>query len=188
MNEKRGRSTAEVRRATVVEKAIGVFAVTGYHATPVTAVADAAGISQAYVFRLFRDKLGLFLAALDHTFDLIERALEEGAATVPGGTADEILTAMGDAYAGLIADRSLIMMQVHAQSASDVPEIQAKLAEGVRRIWEYVRSRSRGDVPAVQGFLAYGQLCHLIVTAGLVEMTEPWALEVAAGMTHVEAG
>ncbi len=115
MDEKRSRSTAEVRRATVVAKAIPVFAATGYHATPVTAVADAAGISQAYVFRLFRDKLGLFLAALEHTFDEIERALEAGAVAAPGASPDELLTAMGDAYAGLIADRSLLMMQVHAR-------------------------------------------------------------------------
>jgi len=187
MNEKRTRSTADVRRVTVVTKAVAVFAGAGYHATPVTAVADAAGISQAYVFRLFRDKLGLFLAALDHTFSEIERALEEGAASVPGGSPDEVLTAMGDAYAALIADRSLMMMQVHAQSASDVPEIRAKLAEGTRRIWLYVRSRSRGSAPAVQRFMAYGQYCHLIVTAGLSQVEEPWALEVADGMTHVEA-
>ncbi|GLY19402.1 TetR/AcrR family transcriptional regulator [Kineosporia rhizophila] len=187
MDEKRSRSTAEVRRATVVAKAIPVFAATGYHATPVTAVADAAGISQAYVFRLFRDKLGLFLAALEHTFDEIERALEAGAVAAPGASPDELLTAMGDAYAGLIADRSLLMMQVHAQSASDVPEIRAALADGNRRIWQYARSRSGAGVAAVQAFLAYGQLCHLIVTAGLDEVDEPWAGEIVQNMTHFPA-
>ena len=166
MSETRSRSTADVRRGTVIRKAVEVFAATGYHATPVTAVADAAGISQAYVFRLFKDKLG------------------EGAAKASGGTPDEVLAAMGDAYAGLIRDRSLLMMQVHAQSACDVPEIRAALASGTERIWRYARSRSRGDVAAVQSFLAYGHLCHLLVSAGLSDVDETWAVELTEGMTH----
>lgn len=57
------RSTAEARRVTVLNTAVSVFARAGFHATPVTAVAAAAGISEAYVFRLFSGKLGLFVAA-----------------------------------------------------------------------------------------------------------------------------
>jgi AcrR family transcriptional regulator len=118
------RSTAEARRATVIAKAVTVFGKTGYHATPVTDVAEAAGISQAYVFRLFVGKLGLFVAALDHCFEQIVQALEQGADRKPDGSPAEILEAMGDAYADLIADRDLLMLQVHAQSAADEPTIR----------------------------------------------------------------
>ena len=53
------RSTADARRTVVLSKAISVFARTGYHATPVADVAEAAKISPAYVFRLFDGKLGV---------------------------------------------------------------------------------------------------------------------------------
>jgi hypothetical protein len=37
----------------------------------------------------------------------------------------------------------------------------------------------------VQQFVAYGQLCHLIVTAGLDDVDRPWAALLTAGMRHV---
>lgn len=179
------RSTADARRSTVVSRAIGVFGRAGYHATPVTEVAEAAGISQAYVFRLFNGKLGLFVAALDHCYEQILAGLEAGADRVPGGSPEQILEAMGDAYADLIADRDLLMLQVHAQSAADVPEIREALRRGYAEVVDFAKQRSRATDEQVQGFIAYGQLCHLIVTAELDGVAEPWAQTLTAGMRHV---
>jgi AcrR family transcriptional regulator len=61
-----------------------VFARSGYRATPVTEVASAAGVSQAYVFRLFDDKLHLFLAALEHCHEQILATLSEVADRMSG--------------------------------------------------------------------------------------------------------
>ena len=179
------RSTADARRATVVARAVRVFAQAGYHATPVTEVADAAGISQAYVFRLFAGKLGLFVAALDHCFAQIEQALEAGADRVPDGSPAEILEAMGDAYADLIADRDLLMLQVHAQSAAGEPQIREALRRGYAGVVEVARRRSRANDSQVQQFVAYGQLCHLIVTADLDSIDQSWAKTLTGGMRHV---
>jgi AcrR family transcriptional regulator len=179
------RSTADARRSTVIARAVTVFGKAGYHATPVTEVAEAAGISQAYVFRLFTGKLGLFVAALDHCFGQIVLALEQGADRVPDGSPAEILEAMGDAYADLIADRDLLMLQVHAQSAADEPQIRAALRRGYASVVEVARRRSGASEPQVQQFVAYGQLCHLIVTADLDDVDQPWAALLTAGMRHV---
>lgn len=65
------RSTADARRSFITARAVSAFARRGYDATQVTEVAEAAGISQAYVFRLFDSKLGLFLAALEHCHERI---------------------------------------------------------------------------------------------------------------------
>lgn len=179
------RSTAEARRATVIDRAVHVFARTGYHATPVTEIAEAAGISQAYVFRLFKGKLGLFVAALEHCFELVAEAVAKGADRAPEGASPaEVLDVMGDAYAELIADRALIMMQMHAQSAADVPEIRAALRRGYATIVDLATERSGGTEAEVQHFIAYGQLCHLIVTAGLGDVSARWARTLTAGMTH----
>ena len=178
------RSTAEARRAVVLSKAISAFARTGYYATPVADVAQAAKISPAYVFRLFDGKLALFVAALDECFDRVLTALAEGADSLPGAEPDQMLEAMGDAYAELIADRDLLMLQVHALSASDVPEIRAGLQDGLARVVAYVTECTGASTEAVQRFMAYGQLCHLIVAADLVGSTPAWAATLTTGMAH----
>lgn len=181
------RSTADARRATVVARAVPVFARTGYWATPVTDVAAAAGISPAYVFRLFTSKLGLFVAALDHCFDRVVAAMDAGAERVDGDDGVEILSAMGDAYAELIADRDLLLLQVHALSAADVPEIAEAVRRGAERVVTLATERSGAPEAAVQQFVAYGQLCHLIVAAGLQTVPARWATVLTAGMAHPEA-
>lgn len=177
-------STADDRREAVLASAIAVFARSGYLGTPIAAVATDADISPAYVFKLFPGKESLFVAALDRCFELVEDALERGARTADGGTPDEILDAMGLAYAELIADRSLLMLQVHAQSASDVPEIRDALRRGLARVTRFATIRSGADDLAVQRFIAYGQLCHLIVTVGLDEIPEEWAQALTRGIRH----
>ncbi|MCX5068967.1 TetR/AcrR family transcriptional regulator [Micromonospora lupini] len=178
------RSTAEARRATVLNAAVSAFARTGFHATPVTAVAAAAGISEAYVFRLFAGKLGLFVAAAGTCFERIVVALEAGAERAGDAGPEEVLEAMGDAYAELIADRDLLLFQVQAQAVTDVPEIAEAVRAGYKRVATFVRSRSGASDAQVQQFFAYGQLCHLIVTAGLEQVPEPWARALTAGIRH----
>lgn len=180
------RSTADARRATVLSCAIEVFARTGYYATPVTEVAQAAKISPAYVFRLFPSKLALFVAAVDECFAQVLRTLAEGADASDADDPEQVLAAMGDAYAHLIADRSLLMLQVHALSAGDVPEIRAALRAGIEKVVTYASERTGAPDHAVQHFMAYGQLCHLIVAAGLVDLTPGWADTLTAGMAHPE--
>lgn len=179
------RTTADVRRETIAGAALRVFARTGYHATPVADVAAASGYSQAYVFRLFSDKLTLFVAALDLCFTRIRSALATGADRSTSRTPEAVLETMGNAYANLIADRDLLMLQVHAQSASDIPEIREAMRRGLAAIVELVRERSGADAAAIQRFIAYGQLCHLIVTAGLDDVDASWSRALTGGMTHV---
>lgn len=175
------RSTADVRRAAVVSHAVEVFAGRGFHGTPVTAVAEAAGISQAYVFRLFPSKLELFVAALDHCYAQVRAELSAAASRVAGGSADDVLAAMGNAYAGLVDERDLLMLQVHAHSASDVPEIRTAIRRGYGSVVEHARSLSDGDDDGIRRFVALGQLCHLVVAADLAGVEEDWARLLTGG-------
>ncbi|MBV2363082.1 TetR/AcrR family transcriptional regulator [Streptomonospora nanhaiensis] len=179
------RSTAEARRAAVIERAVAVFARNGYHATPVADVAAAAGISQAYVFRLFDGKLGLFTAALEHCYARIADALRKGADKAGGGSPAEVLEAMGDAYADLIADRDLLMMQVHAQSVADIPEVLAAMRRGYAAVVSLTYTLSGANRDQVQHFMAMGQLCHLIAALDLDSVDATWARTLTKGMRHV---
>lgn len=177
-------STSDQRRIAVIHSAIAVFAKTGYLGTPITTVAKHAKISPAYVFKLFPRKEDLFIAALDQAFDTIEEALADSVATIAGQAPDAILTTMGDAYASLIADRDLLMIQVHALSVADVPEIGAAFRKGLQRIATFVQTRSGASDEAVQRFFAYGQLCHLITTVSLDDSTAAWVRMLTTGIRH----
>ncbi|MFG2040086.1 TetR/AcrR family transcriptional regulator [Dactylosporangium sp. NPDC048998] len=181
------RSTAEARRAVLLDRAVSVFARNGYHATPVTAVAAAAGISEAYALRLFSGKLGLFVAAVEACYERILATLEAAAERAEGQGPQQLLESLGDAYAELIGDRDLLLLQVHAQSVSDVPEVGAAVRAGYKRLVHFLRAAGAED-RQIQHFVAYGQLCHLIVTAGLDNtdnMDESWARALTDGMRHV---
>ena len=180
----RTRSTADAQRAHILAAALAGFARAGYRATPVSEIAARSGVSPAYVFSLFSGKLGLFVATVDHCYELVSDALVAGGETAGSSTPQVVLDAMSDAYVQLISDRDLIMLQVHAQSACDVPEIRAAVQRGVAAVVRVVARVSGADPAAVQRFMAYGQLCHLIVQAELTEIREVWAETLTAGIRH----
>lgn len=182
------RSTADAQRERILAHAVSVFAGAGYHATPVTAVATAAGVSPAYVFSLFPGKLGLFVAAVEQCYARVNATMRaSGEAAAGDGTPSTILTAMTTAYVELIRDRDLIRLQVHAQSACDVPEVREAVRRGLRDLVTTVTLVSGADAPSVQRFVAYGQLCHLIVQTELFAVDETWASVLSDGIRHLDA-
>lgn len=177
-------STSDERRTAVIDSAIVVFSKTGYLGTPIAAVAKHAKISTAYVFKLFPSKEELFVAALDRTFELIQTTLAGCVETNGRRNPDAVLHVMGGAYAALIANRDLLMLQVHALSAADVPEIGAAFRKGLQRIVKFVKQQSGASEEAVQRFFAYGQLCHLITTLSLDSNHGAWAHTLTTGIRH----
>jgi AcrR family transcriptional regulator len=145
------------------------------------------------MFRLFDSKLGLFLAALEQCHERILATVGEVADRMPDDEPKVVLSAMGDAYAQLISDRDLLKLQVRAISAVDVPEIAAATRRGIERMITLIQERTGASDAAVQQFMAYGQLCHLIVAAGLTNLTHDdgtpprWAKVLTEGMAHPEA-
>ena len=103
-------STAEDRREAVSHAAASVFAQRGIHGTPTAAVAKEAGISQAYLFRLFPTKTDLAIALVDRSHERILRTFAEAATRAKAADVD-VLEAMGDAYVEL-QDRQLLLLQL----------------------------------------------------------------------------
>jgi AcrR family transcriptional regulator len=180
------RSTADAQRERILAHAVTVFAQAGYHATPVTAVATAAGVSPAYIFRLFPGKLALFVAAVEQCYQRVITTMIDAGTAAGDATPAGVLDAMGQAYADLIADRDLIRLQGHAQSACDVPEIRAAVQRGLRDLVTEATLVSGADARSVQQLIANGQLCHLIVQADLGAVDETWAHTISDGFRHPE--
>jgi AcrR family transcriptional regulator len=179
-------STAELRKPAVAASAVREFARGGFHGTTIADVARGAKISPAYVFKLFPSKERLFVAALDECFLQIVASLAEGADNAEDQSPDSILYAMGSAYAELIQDRALLLLQVHAQSVAEITEVGDALRGGLARVTNFAKERSGAGDAAVQRFVAYGQLCHLIVTARIEEVPESWARLLSEGIRHPE--
>lgn len=179
------RSTADARLPLVVEAALKRFARTGYYATTIADVAHEADLSPAYISKLFGAKEHLFVAALTACFDRVLDALGDGADAAPSTSPEDLLDGMGEAYAALISDRSVLLMQVHAQSVADNEAIGTALRLGIERVTTFARERSLADDISVQRFMAYGQLCHLIVASRLDEADNaPWSRVLTAGIKH----
>src|SRR5436305_949964 len=108
------RQTADERRDAIIDAAITEFAQTGLHGTSTEAIARRAGISQPYVFRLFRTKKELFLAACARSMQRITDTFEAAAAAEdpPGAETSGPLPRMGRAYAELLGDREELLMQM----------------------------------------------------------------------------
>lgn len=94
---------------------------------------------------------------------------------------------MGSAYASLTADRDLLMLQVHAQAATEDPEIAAAVRRGIARVTDFASLRSRAEDIEVQQFIAFGQLCHLLTTIDAFDVDAAWATTLTANIRHSDA-
>ncbi|MFI6538584.1 TetR/AcrR family transcriptional regulator [Nonomuraea sp. NPDC050547] len=178
-------STADERKKVVLETAVSTFAGRGYFGTTTMDVAQRAGISQAYVYRLFPDKETLFVAVVEHCFALIRESLSDGAAAAGGSSPEKVLDAMGDAYARLVADRDLLLVQLHAQcAAASEAAIREVVRAGYARLVEYVRGVSGAAEADIQQFFARGMLCHLVVAIDAHQVDAPWARALSDGLRH----
>ena len=161
----RRRSTAAARREDLLAAAIGEFGVTGYHGTSTETIAERAGISQPYLFRLYGTKKDLFLACVDRCF---ERTLEVFRAAVqdPPPDADTPRQAMGMAYKELLGDRELVLFQHQIYAAAYDDDVRA-LAR--RRFEELAREIERLGGLDERGrtmFAAQGMLLNVIAALG----------------------
>jgi AcrR family transcriptional regulator len=168
-------STAEERRETILETAGKVFAARGFHGTPTTEIAKAAGISQAYLFRLFPTKLALFVALVDRCFERTAATFREAAAR-GRATGQSPLAAMGDAYNAMVTgDRDALLLQLQAHAATTEPEVREAVRRGFRSLYEIAAGESGATEPEIQQWFAHGMLMNVLAAMRADELDEPWA-------------
>jgi AcrR family transcriptional regulator len=148
------RQTAEERREAIADIAYEEFALRGLHGTPTSDIAKKAGISHAYLFRLFPTKTDLFIAASHRCF---QRTYETFRKAAEGKEGPEALEAMGHAYIELLNDRTALLAQMHNFTACEDPE-----------------QASGADPDTVRIFFATGMLLNVIAAMNLPELDEPW--------------
>jgi|SRR5215218_1503171 len=167
-------STAEARREDILVAAERVFAARGLHGTPTMEIAKAAGISQAYLFRLFPTKAELFSALVERCNHRIERTFLDAAADAREA-GQPVMGAMGDAYIGMLGDRALLLNQLHAHAACDDPAIREQMRRGFARLVEIVERETGADAQEVRTFFAHGMLLNVLAAMQAQEVDEHWA-------------
>ena len=167
-------STADERRETILQAAERVFAARGLHGTPTLEIAKAADISQAYLFRLFPTKAELFAALNERCNARVHETFLE-AAKEAKAAGEDVLTAMGRAYVGLLADRNLLLVQMHSHAACDDPAIRDQMRTCFARLVELVERESGADAEQVRIFFAHGMLLNVLAAMGASDVDAHWA-------------
>lgn len=151
----------ENRKEDILEAGLEVFAKEGYYNTTTAHIAEKAGISQPYVFKFFKTKEELFIAALDRAFERIIQTFKNVESS------SELLVAnMIEAYEELsVLYPNEIALQVIGISVTD-KAIRETTKKGLSRIRSYTleRFKSAGIENAereVTTFLARGILCNI---------------------------
>ena len=134
-------------------------------------IAKEAGISQPYLFRLFRTKRELFLACNDRACEKVLDAFRRAAAEAPEG---ERLHAMGHAYVTeLLPDRHAILMMMQGYAAVLDPEIQEHVRERYGAIVSEVAALADAGPEDVWSFFATGMLLNLVAALDLEHTDHP---------------
>src|SRR3954454_10396141 len=131
------RRSADERREHVLDAAIAEFAAQGYHAASTTAIASRAGISQPYIYALYRNKHELFLAAHRQVSERIRVRLLKAAEA--GADPEARLQAMGEASRALIAAGEDVLCQLRPSAPAGAPARREPVREEFLRVFEAVR-------------------------------------------------
>jgi len=178
------RLTADERRVEIVEAAVRAFASGGLAGTSTEEIARLAGVSQPYLFRLFGTKRDLFLAAVDRAFtrigDAFQHAALHPATDAPMG-ADPVLVAMGRAYGDLLADRSLLALQLHAFAACDDVEVRSFVRRRFSDLVTKVATLAGTSPSALRMFFAEGMLLNVAAAMDLAEADVAWQVICEGG-------
>ncbi|MFB6615971.1 TetR/AcrR family transcriptional regulator [Streptomyces sp. NPDC085524] len=172
------RMSAEERRESVIRAAVHEFARGGYYGTSTEAIAKRVGVSQPYLFRLFPNKLSMFLAAAGRC---LTETREVMAAASEGLRGEEATEAMANAYTRLIAeDPDKLQMQlqmyvaVAAAEAAGDHELGELVRKGWMELWDTVHVPLGGDVRETTTFMAHGMLINTLAAMGFPPEHRVW--------------
>lgn len=167
------RKTADERREAILEAALGEFADRGFAGASTDDIARKAGISQPYLFRLFRTKKELFIATIERCHG---ETLEMFRAASAGVHGEQALRAIGDAYVAWITDDAVrLRAQMQGYAACGDPDVRAVVRRGYGELVEFVEGVSGLPPQRIVRFFAKGMLLNVIASMELLTAEEPWA-------------
>ncbi|WP_181775453.1 TetR/AcrR family transcriptional regulator [Amycolatopsis pittospori] len=160
------------RRTQVLAIAADEFAEHGLHGASTETIARQAGITQAYVFRMFGTKKALFLELVRAAFERVSGGMREAG---EGKTGLDALSAMGAQYFDLLADRTGLLLQLQGFAACGDPEVRDAVRECFAAMWGAAEDGTGLEPVTVKTFLAYGMLLNAGAALDVGQVDEAWA-------------
>jgi AcrR family transcriptional regulator len=170
------------RRSQVLGIAAVEFGDHGLHGASTESIARDAGITQAYVFRMFGTKKALFLELVGSAFDRFTDGMADAAIGADGLSA---LALMGAQYFESLADRTTLLLQLQGFAACGDSEVRDLVRARVAHMWDTVADTSGLDPVTVKTFLAFGMLLNNVTALDVADLDVPWADGVR---TRIHAG
>lgn len=180
--EKRMLRRSEDRRPELLDAALVEFSRKGFYGTPTTAIAARAGISQAYLFRLYPTKEELYVACVAEAYGRVREEFARAGAPHRGDP-EAALDAMAEAYDAMLGEGDMLVNQLHSYAACQEPAIREAVHENFGAIVETVREVSGASDEEVQRFIAHGMLLNVIGAIGASERDEPWVKTMTCEVT-----
>lgn len=170
------------RREQVLKIAEEEFAEHGLHGVSAEVIARKAGITHAYVFRLFGTKKKLFIEVVRRAF----AAMSDGLADAAGPAAGlEALAAMGQRYDASLKNRTLLLLQLQAFAACGDAEVRDAVRETFGRLWQTVSDATGLDAVQIKTFMAFGMLLNTNAALASADVDADWARQAT---TRIHAG
>lgn len=179
------RQSADERREAIVAAGVEEFAARGLAGASVDVIARRAGVSQPYVYQLFGTKKDLFIAVVRHGFERTRIAFEHAADRFDRGeiTSDcgNAMDAMGQAYMQLLADRTLLLVQLQAYAACGDPDVRTAVRSAFAELHRFVAERTGASSADIHHFFAEGMLLNVGAAVQLEGEPMTWTLDKLGG-------
>jgi TetR/AcrR family transcriptional regulator len=155
------RMRGEDRRELILVEATRVFGDHGYVGTTTAQVAEASGVSQPYVIRMFGTKEKLFLEVLDRALRLLLDAFRE--AQRDETSDDPLGRRLGRAYVGLLEHRGLLLSLMHAFVLGKDPVIGAAARTGFLAVYRFLTDDADFSAAEASEFISGGMMINTMV-------------------------
>lgn len=157
------------RRILILEAAQEEYGRGGMHATSVEVIADRAGVSQPYIFRLFGTKNDLMAAVIEHHTAKLRQAFRS--AVEQRDAESSPLQAMALAYLGFMEeDVNSLRCQLHTWAAASDPAIKDVAQRTYREIWEDIAELSGATADEIRDFMGHGMLLTVLASLDLTDL------------------
>lgn len=189
MSPPQQRLPASERRESILAAAVEVFGERGYTAATTDAIAQIAGISQAYVIRTFGSKEALFIATAERVVDQVAGVFRGVLADSGDESQDRVEPKLGDAYVRLAQDRGALVTLLHLFTLGQHPVIGPVARDGFLRIYTVLRDEAGLSADRASAFLANGMLVSTILGLRLPSLSdEPMVSELLSSTFRENTG
>lgn len=175
--------TAQQRREQLLALAAEEFAAAGLHGASMESLAHRAGISQAYIFRLFGTKKALFLQVVQRAFTHLIDGMDRTAADTTGPAS---VAVMGEYYNNsTLSNRTELLVQLQAFAACGDREVRDAVRNHMAGMWTATADHTGMPPVAVKSFIAYGMLLNVAAALDIDDIDTEWARGIR---TRIHAG